>query len=306
MDARPASSTPGAAIDSPSAPQPQAPSLRVIRLAAPAKLNLYLEILGRRDDGFHALETVFQTVDLHDTVAVGLEPGSGIALACSDRTLPTDSGNLAWRAAQAFLERRRLNGKVAIQLEKRVPSGAGLGGGSSDAAAVLRALNRLAPDPLPAPELHAIAATLGSDVPFFLVGGTAHALGRGEELTALPDLPRLAVTVMKPARDLPTPAVYKALSDTERGPRPAHGVAWWLEALRHLPAPPLENRMTSAAVRLEPQVTELLVHLRRLGVAHLMSGSGSACFALGHVEPPAGVRAWKTWFRPRARLDALD
>ncbi len=277
----------------------------MLRLAAPAKINLHLEILGRREDGFHALETVFQTLELHDIVGVACEPGTGIALSCSDAALPTGEGNLAWRAAAAMQARRPELGRITVALDKRLPAGAGLGGGSSDAAAVLRALQRRLAEPLPGAELHAIAAGLGSDVPFFLLGGTAHALGRGEELTPLPDLPRLPVTVLKPERDLPTPAVYRALEEAERGPRTPRGAAWWRETLTTLPAPPLENRLTAPAMRLEPQVRDLLAWLGRSGVPHLLSGSGSACFALAHLDPPPGVRGWKTFTRPRARLDAL-
>ena len=278
----------------------------MLRLAAPAKINLHLEILGRRDDGFHALETVFQTIDLFDIVGVGCEPGVGIALTCSDRTLPLDDGNLAWRAAAAVQARRPDLGRVVITLDKRLPAGAGLGGGSSDAAAVLRALQRLLPQSLPSAELYAIAAGLGSDVPFFLLGGTAHALGRGEELTPLPDLPRLPVTILKPVRDLPTPAVYRALTDEERGPRQARGPEWWRETLARVQAPVLENRLTGPAMRLEPQVRDLLGWLTRSGMPHLLSGSGSACFALAHVDAPPGVRGWKTFTRSRARLEALE
>lgn len=280
----------------------------MLRLAAPAKINLHLEILGRRDDGFHALETVFQTLELHDVVGVARAAGDGIALACSDPSLPMDAGNLAWRAAAAVQARRPGTGRIVIALDKRLPAGAGLGGGSSDAAAVLRGLQRLLPTPLAHADLLAIAADLGSDVPFFLLGGTAHALGRGEELTPLPDLPPLPVTVLKPARDLPTPAVYRELREDERGPRPARGADWWGAALAGAAGigAALANRLTGPAVRLEPQVRDLLEWLADTGVPHLLSGSGSACFALAHLDPPPGVRAWRTSTRPRARLDALD
>jgi len=278
----------------------------VLRLAAPAKINLYLEVLGRRDDGYHELETVFQTVELHDMVGLALEPGHGIHLTCSDPTLPNGPENLAWRAAQAFIDRRPLPGRVVIHLDKRIPHGAGLGGGSSNAASVLRGLNRLAKEPLPASELQAMALALGSDVPFFLIGGCCHALGRGEILSELADLPRLAVTVFKPPHHLATPSVFKALNDSERGPRTAQGCAWFRDLITHMSAPPLVNRLTGPAIRLEPQVRDLLAWLGTHDVSHLLSGSGSACFALSHLDPPPSIRAWKTWFRPRARLDALD
>nr|MBA3846538.1 4-(cytidine 5'-diphospho)-2-C-methyl-D-erythritol kinase [Planctomycetota bacterium] len=168
-------------------------------ISAPAKVNLHLEVLGRRGDGFHALETIFQTLELADEVSVELVPGpDGIVLTCDDPTLPTDARNLAWRAAEAFRARRPVAGRCDVHLRKRIPAGAGMGGGSSDAAAVLRALSALVSAPPSSDELAAIAAELGSDVPFFLTGGTAHALGRGEIITPLADLPRLPLTVLKP------------------------------------------------------------------------------------------------------------
>ncbi len=278
--------------------------------AAPAKINLHLEVLGRRVDGFHGLETIFQTIGLADRVEVDLEPagadGDPIALTCSDPTLPNGPGNLAWRAAEAVLALHPAVGRVRIHLEKHVPHGAGLGGGSSDAAAVLRVLARLLSwdDP---PALHRIALALGSDVPFFLVGGTAHALGRGEELTALPDLTDRPITVLMPAgAHLPTPAVFRELTDAERGPREPRGADWWRGRLASGfdPAACI-NRLALPASRLCPPVAALLAWLERQGVPHLMTGSGAACVAFTHLDPPAGVRAWRTHLRPRCDLDSV-
>jgi 4-diphosphocytidyl-2-C-methyl-D-erythritol kinase len=276
-----------------------------IALAAPAKINLYLEVLGRRADGFHELETVFQTLDLGDDVRVSLEAGQGISLSCDDASLPHDHRNLAWRAAQAFLGDHALR-KVGILLRKRIPHGAGLGGGSSDAAAVLRALSRLLPEHRSRDDLFAIAAELGSDVPFFLLGGTALGHGRGERLRALPDLARMPVTVLMPLASVPTPAAFAALTDDERGPRQAHSDAWWQERLAGQTwTAVLANRLTPVARRLCPAVGTLLDHLAASQVPHLMSGSGAACFALAHIDAPSDVRAWRTHFRARADLDSL-
>ncbi|HYE07593.1 MAG TPA: 4-(cytidine 5'-diphospho)-2-C-methyl-D-erythritol kinase [Planctomycetota bacterium] len=275
-------------------------------VAAPAKVNLHLDVLGRRADGFHTLETIFQTLELADEVTVALSPGAdGIALTCDDPALPSDARNLAWRAVDAFRACRPVAGRCDVHLRKRIPAGAGMGGGSSDAAAVLRALAALVPDPPSAGELAAMAAQLGSDVPFFLTGGTAHALGRGEILTPLADLPRLALTVLKPPPPLPTPSVFAALTDAERGPREALGVAHFRERYAAGRVEPLHNRLSAPARRLEPQVDRLLDWLAQRGAPALLSGSGSACFILAHVDPPPGVRAWRTWMRPRSRLDAL-
>ena len=281
-----------------------------MRLTAPAKINLHLEVLGRRSDGFHALETVFQTLVLGDDLTVELHKikddgaaeapeARAISLTCSDPTIPADATNLAWRAAAAILEERPAAGRVAITLMKHIPHGAGLGGGSSDAASVLLALNAQLADPLTPADLAKIALSLGSDVPFFLLGGTAHATGRGEELTPLPEVPATPITVFMPNAYLPTPSVFKELTDAERGPRTPRGAPW---AARQKAANLLHNRLTPAASRLCPPLGELLAWLATCGVPHLMSGSGAACFALAHLDPPAGVRAWHTMTGPGAIL----
>ena len=272
-----------------------------MRLAveAPAKVNLHLEILGRRADGFHELETVFQTIDLCDTVAVSLEPGVGLALDGDDPSLPWDASNLAWRAAAAYIAVNPLPGRVTMQVAKRIPAGGGLGGGSADAAAVLNACDRLAARPLGPAALEAISASLGSDIPFLIRGGTAHATGRGEVLSALPDLPALPLTVLMPeGAHCATPAVYRALTEAERGPRPARGAAWFAERLPGRLGEILANRLTPPACRVCPAVGDLLAHLAGLGVPHLMTGSGAACLAFAAVGPPPGVRAWPTRLRP--------
>jgi 4-diphosphocytidyl-2-C-methyl-D-erythritol kinase len=272
--------------------------MNAITLPAYAKLNLYLEMLGRRPDGFHELETVFQTIDLHDDVRVALEPGEGITLHCDDAALPCDATNLAWRAAAAYRAANPVSGCIALGLTKRIPAGAGLGGGSADAAAVLVALDSLAPHRLGATRLESIAATLGSDISFLVRGGTAHASGRGEVLTALPDAPPLELTLLMPdGAHCATPAVYKALTDAERGPRPALGRAWFAARIAD-PAAWLHNRLSAPACRVCPAVGTLLDHLAGCGVPYLMTGSGAACFALGTINPPSGVRAWTCRLAP--------
>lgn len=265
-----------------------------MRLSAPAKINLYLEVLGRREDGFHALETIFQTLQLADSIDLTVDPATaGIALTCSDPTIPADDSNLVWRAAAAMVALRPELGGVRLHLNKLIPHGAGLGGGSSDAASVLVALNQCVATPLSSVQMAEIALKLGSDVPFFLLGGTAYATGRGEILTALSPVPTLPVTILMPKVHLPTPTVFRALNDSERGPRPPRGVQWVRENSK-IPALLLHNRLTSAAQRCCPEVGELLGWLQTQKVPHLMSGSGAACFALAHVAPPPGVRAWHT------------
>ena len=277
-----------------------------MQLRAPAKINLHLEILGRRSDGFHELETVFQTLDLADFLEVNVRPGaSAIDLTCSDPTVPADATNLAWRAAAEVLRRRPHAGRVTIRLIKNIPHGAGLGGGSSDAASVLLSMNAQLAEPLPACELAEIGLDLGSDVPFFLLGGTAHATGRGEILTALPDLPPTPVTVLIPPVVLPTPTVFKMVTDAERGPRSLRGSTW---AATTPPADLLHNRLTEAAIRACPAVGDLLAWLATQQVPYLMSGSGAACFALGDLadrQLPPGIRAWVTSTTPRTSMTKL-
>lgn len=277
--------------------------MQTATIRAHAKLNLYLDVLGRRPDGFHRLETVFQTIALHDDLQLVRDPsGRGISLTCDQPGIPADATNLVWRAAAAFVQGREAQaGAIALHLRKGIPHGAGLGGGSSDAAATLRLLDHLLPGWHDALSLHAIAAALGSDVPFFLVGGTALGEERGEVLTPLADAVIMPVTVLMPPERLPTPAVFAALTDDERGPRAGRGAAWWRTHLASDPWPAiLHNRLTGAAVRLCPAVGGVLEHLRRQSVPCLMSGSGAACFALGLCVPPSGVSLWQTSFIGRA------
>src|SRR5579859_5462427 len=151
---------------------------------SPCKVNLLLNILGRRPDGFHELETVFQPVNLCDELTFE-RAGKGIALSCNEKSLPTDSDNLVFRAAEKFLAAAQISSGVKIHLEKKIPMAAGLGGGSGNAAVTLLALNELFGGPLPAGKLFEIAASLGSDVPFFLQDKPALAVGRGEQVQPL-------------------------------------------------------------------------------------------------------------------------
>lgn len=175
---------------------------------AHAKINLCLKIVGRRPDGFHDLSTVVQSVTLADTLTVEPRP-SGISLHVDDPSVPEDRSNLVWQAAEqlAALRDSPLPG-AHIRLAKRIPAGAGLGGGSSDAAACLVALNRLWNLGLTGDALVPIAARLGSDVPFFLQGGTALLSGRGTEVAALPDLPARSILLVYPGTPLTSREVY--------------------------------------------------------------------------------------------------
>lgn len=172
-----------------------------MQAVAHAKINWTLRITGRRDDGFHDLETLFQTISLHDVLT--FEESDRFTLTCDDASIPTDDSNLILRAARALGAP-----PVRIHLEKRIPAGGGLGGGSANAAATLVTLARMFDIDTP---LHDLAATLGSDVPFFLVGGTAYATGRGEVLTPLPDVEEIPLALIFPEQRVLTPEAFRML-----------------------------------------------------------------------------------------------
>ena len=179
---------------------------------APAKINLGLRVLNRRSDGYHELRTIFQTISLADHLTVGYDPrGDGeVELDCDDISLSTND-NLAVRAAESLLRAGAWRGRVAIELKKRIPAGAGLGGGSSDAAAVMQALGRLLKPRPHTAMLAEVATELGSDVPFFLQGGTAVGLGRGEEVYPLPDQPRRRLVLVAPEIFVSSAEAYRTL-----------------------------------------------------------------------------------------------
>ena len=172
-----------------------------------AKINLTLEILGKRADGYHEVRTVMQTVGLADRLEV--TAAADLSFTCSDPALATPD-NLVYRAARLLQAEYAVRTGAALRLEKRIPVAAGLGGGSSDAAATIVALNRLWNLQLSLTEQRRLAAALGSDVPFFLTGGTALATGRGERITPLPPLPQYWVVLVLLPRVLSTAAVYQA------------------------------------------------------------------------------------------------
>lgn len=186
-----------------------------------AKLNLTLDVLGKRDDGYHDLQSVMQTISIRDDIEIDVGTGKPWKLLCSVEGIPTDETNLAWKAAEAFCKtlNKDPNG-LEIRIEKRIPSGAGMGGGSADAAAVLRALNRHYGSPLSILALAELGAQIGSDVPFCTLGGTAMVEGRGERLRKLPDMPDCIFVVCKPEFSVSTPELYRKLDTTAIAHRP--------------------------------------------------------------------------------------
>lgn len=188
-----------------------------------AKLNLTLDVLGKREDGYHDIKSVMQAISIRDDVEIDIETGKPWSLECATEGVPTDETNLAWKAAKVYCDAMHKDpGGITIRILKRIPSGAGLGGGSADAAAVLRALNRHYGDPLSILALAELGAQVGSDVPFCVLCGTAMAEGRGEKLRKLPDMPECVFVVCKPAFSVSTPELYRKLDTVAIAKHPDH------------------------------------------------------------------------------------
>jgi 4-diphosphocytidyl-2-C-methyl-D-erythritol kinase len=246
-----------------------------VKQFAPAKINLYLHILGRRADGFHELETLMAPISLGDTIELDLIP-QGIEFTCSDPELSDAQDNLATRAARIFLEEFKVAQGVRIHLEKAVPIGAGLGGGSSDAAAVLLALRRLTGFECPDAKLADLAARLGSDIPFFIYGRPAVCRGRGEIIEPLADSRTLSESchglLVHPGFGVSTPWSYKTYA---QNPRPG-------EAGRTVGDVTLRNDLEPPAFGKYPWLPTVKkwFHRQPEVLDALMSGSGSSVFAL--------------------------
>lgn len=180
-----------------------------------AKLNLTLDVLGKRADGYHDLQSVMQTISVRDDVEIDVGTGKPWVLRCDKEGIPTDETNLAWKAAKIYLDAAHQDPDgLEIRITKRIPAQAGLGGGSADAAAVLRALNKHYGNPLSILALAELGALVGSDVPFCTVCGTAMVEGRGERLRKLPDIPDCVFVVCKPDFSASTPELYRKLDET--------------------------------------------------------------------------------------------
>lgn len=263
-----------------------------LTLQAPAKVNLTLLVSARRGDGYHDVSTVMQTVDLCDTLTLTGE-GRGLTLTCTDPAVPADDSNLVLRAARLFFAEAGLPvPDLHFRLEKRIPSQAGLGGGSSDAAAVLRAMRTLYAPEVSDTELERMAAALGSDVPFFIRGGTALATGRGERLTPLPRLADGWFVVVKPPEGFSTPAMYRRLDVLPPQPPQPDGMTAALESgdIRAVAAA-LYNSF-ERAVPPDSAVWDIEDALRANGaLAAMLSGSGSAVFGLFDREDTAHAAA---------------
>jgi len=258
--------------------------LRSVSVRAHAKINLDLRVLGTRPDGFHELRTVFQAIALHDTVECVAREGA-FGIECDVAGVPLDSSNLVWRAADALWRSVRRSGTptdVLVRLTKRIPLQAGLGGGSADAAATLLGLVKLWRLPIKASQLVDVAATLGSDVPFFLSGGTALGLGRGDEVYPLADLPRHWIVLLVPGFGVSSADAYRWY-DAERD----LGGGASRRDPQYVPGPwpsraaQMVNDLEAPIARHHPEIEQMRAALRRSGaLAAAMTGSGSTVFGL--------------------------
>lgn len=259
---------------------------RELRVRSYAKVNLGLEVLGTRADGYHELRTLFQTVDLHDDIRI--QPTRNeVTVVCPHPAVPEDATNLAWRAADALRRHARVAGGVRICIEKRIPVAGGLGGGSSNAAATLLALDRLWGTRLGIDGLQPLARRLGADVPFFLFGGTALGLARGDEIYPLRQQVRGHVVIVDPGRAVSTAAVF-ARVDASLTPRENSNtifrfVSRDLEGKEAFPV--LANDLERAALEEAPDLARVVGRIRDALVREgallaSLSGSGSSYFGL--------------------------
>lgn len=247
-----------------------------------AKINIALDVIGKRADGYHNVELIFKEISLFDTVKVSLTDSGVIRLNCDDTSLPSDDGNIAYRAAAAILEEAGSDRGAEIELIKRIPHGAGLAGGSADAAGVLRAVNKLLGEPFTQDKLREIGAKLGADVPFCISGGCALAEGIGDILTPLPDFSGFAYVIVKPEASVSTKWVYENLDLSMRPKMNVKAAADWIrrgdfKAVFENSA----NILESVTAKKFPVIDEIKNCLREHGAKlSLMSGSGTAVFGM--------------------------
>ena len=249
-----------------------------------AKLNLTLDVLDKRSDGYHNLKSIMQTISIRDDIEIDVDTGKPWVLKCTQEGIPTDERNLAWKAASVFFDHAKIepNG-IEIRITKRIPCEAGLGGGSADAAAVLRALNRHYDSPFSVLALAELGSLVGSDVPFCVLCGTAMVEGRGERLRKLPDMPDCCFVVCKPEFSSSTPELYRILDETVIGKRPDH---------QAMESALLAGDLGQVAANLwnvfDPIVTKDHLELNYIksifnsygSIGQQMTGSGSAVFAV--------------------------
>jgi len=259
-------------------------------IQAHAKVNLVLRVLARRPDGYHDIETLMVPVSLADEIDIEVSGGSGIELVCDQLDIPTGPDNLVWRAVEVFQKHTGLGFQTRIALKKSIPHGAGLGGGSSDAVAVLKALDQLHKTRLGPQALEVLAATIGSDTPFFVRSRPALCRGRGEEMQAADDIPPAKILLLKPPFPVSTGWAYQAWNPhaPASGTRQFHG---GIELLNDLECPVFNKFL------LLPVIKAWLLDQEEVAAA-MMSGSGSTMFAVLRGDAGPLARRAKARFGP--------
>lgn len=252
-----------------------------ITVKAYGKVNLTLDVQGRRADGYHLLSSVMQSISLADTITLQKAP-QGITIQSDHPLVPNDQDNICWRAAQAFLSQSGIATGVKIELTKAIPVAAGLGGGSADAAAVLYGLNQLYGTDLSLGKLQTIGLTIGADVPFCLQGGTCLVEGIGEVVTPVEPFPQTNIVLVKPEASVSTAEIYKKLDSSSHGGTSTRRLLAFLQGDQSVSLDSvLENALESVTETLVPAVALWKSRLREHGaVASLMSGSGPTVFGL--------------------------
>lgn len=256
-----------------------------------AKLNLTLDVLNKRSDGYHDLRSIMQQISLHDTICLRLEDDPAWKLTCSDGLLPVDSKNLAWKAAEVFCETAGISiPGLSIHIQKVIPSQAGMAGGSADAAAVLMGLNRMLDFPLSGGQLLLAAQRIGSDVPFCVYGGTAFAQSRGEVLSRLPTMPHCSIVIVKPSVSISTPTLFHLIDSFQIDVRPDHDAL--IRAMERddveTVAKYMHNVFEPLAQRDHPEIGLIKQQMLSLGACGAqMTGSGSAVFGIWREEEDA-------------------
>lgn len=266
----------------------------MLEVLAPAKINLFLEIIGKLDNGYHTVDTVMQSISLADTVSLELLPSrEGVVISCDISGIPTDERNIAYKTAKAYLEASGADCGVHIDIKKRIPSEAGMGGGSADGAAVLVGLNHLCGSLLSFEHLHELASSKGADIPFCIEGGTKRLVGIGTEVCKSFETPLLPIVIAKPQCGISTPAAYGCLDKLHA------------DFISHSPVAPdklllalqngdtesiadnMYNRFEEVQSLLALEVCELTAFMRDNSHAAMLCGSGTAVFAVSDSDADA-------------------
>lgn len=261
-----------------------------ITLKAKAKINLTLDVIGKRENGYHDLQMIMQTINLHDTIKIKKTKSPGIRLICNLPWLPTDERNIAYKAAKLFFEYSGIDGSVYINIYKRIPVSAGLAGGSTDAAAVLIGLNKIYHTNFSKRKLMELGVKLGADVPFCIMRGTVLAEGIGEVLTPLKSLPYTYVLLAKPPISVSTAGVYKSLQLDEIKEHPDTDAM--VQAIKEensdFVVHNMVNVLENVTIQENPQIQEIKQRMLEKGaISAMMSGSGPTVFGIFKTKDDA-------------------